>query len=429
MLNKQMKKGEERSLLSNTLWMNSGFILKIFIQAVYFILLARSLGISDYGAIVAVSAVASVISPFASLGTGNLLIKNIAREKAVFSYYWGNSILITVLSGVILIGFLVLIKNIIFAKSITILLIILIGASDILFAKLSEIAGQSFQAFERLKWTAQFNVWLGLLRLLAAIHFCFFQPHHTASIWGAYYLGSSIICAISSITVVNLLLGRPKLRLKYFTNEKLEGFLFSISTTAQGFYTDIDKTVLSKLGSLNDTGIYAAASRIMEVTFSPIRSILQASYVRFFEQGRRGIGNNILLARKLMIPAIALSLTSGILLMTCAPLIVFALGDSFKESVDVLRWIAFIPLIRCFHFFAADAMTGSDHQKLRSVIQIIVAIVSVFINLILIPPYSWKGAAIAALVSNGLLAISLWSSIWYLQQNHKKQALPTLSEG
>ena len=56
---------------------------RLLIQAIYFILIARALGPNQYGAFVAVTALASVISPFVGVGSGNLLVKYVALRQEI----------------------------------------------------------------------------------------------------------------------------------------------------------------------------------------------------------------------------------------------------------------------------------------------------------------------------------------------------------
>ena len=77
------------ALARNTVWMMGGQGLRLIIQAVYFIEMARSLGVRNYGAFIGVVAMVGIVYPFASLGSGNLLVKNVSRERSLFSVYWG----------------------------------------------------------------------------------------------------------------------------------------------------------------------------------------------------------------------------------------------------------------------------------------------------------------------------------------------------
>ena len=50
-------------------------------QAAYFVLIARAMGPSTYGAFVAIVALTGILSPFAGLGSCNLFVKNVKSGK------------------------------------------------------------------------------------------------------------------------------------------------------------------------------------------------------------------------------------------------------------------------------------------------------------------------------------------------------------
>jgi hypothetical protein len=54
---------------------------KRVLQAVYFLLMARSLGPSQYGAFVAITAMTGIISLYVGLGSGILFLKNVRSGK------------------------------------------------------------------------------------------------------------------------------------------------------------------------------------------------------------------------------------------------------------------------------------------------------------------------------------------------------------
>src|ERR1700747_422734 len=86
-------------LARNTVWMSMGQGLRLIIQALYFVVIARSLGAANYGAFVGVVALVGIAYPFATLGSGNLLVKNVARDPSLFSLYWGRALVTTSLAS------------------------------------------------------------------------------------------------------------------------------------------------------------------------------------------------------------------------------------------------------------------------------------------------------------------------------------------
>src|SRR5271170_3840840 len=90
-------------LARNAAWMFVGQGLRLVLQAAYFIEIARSLGVSNYGAFVGVVALVGIVWPFASVGGSNLLIKNVSRDKNLFPTYWGRALVTTAAFGSLLI--------------------------------------------------------------------------------------------------------------------------------------------------------------------------------------------------------------------------------------------------------------------------------------------------------------------------------------
>jgi O-antigen/teichoic acid export membrane protein len=90
-------------------------------------------------------------------------------------------------------------------------------------------------------------------------------------------------------------------------------------------------------------------------------------------------------------------------------------GKGFSQSVSALRWLCLIPIFRCLHVGAGDAIAGAGYQKFRLGSQCIAASMNFVMNLYLIPRYSWFGAALASLATDGGLAIMNWALLFWLR--------------
>jgi O-antigen/teichoic acid export membrane protein len=89
------------------------------------------------------------------------------------------------------------------------------------------------------------------------------------------------------------------------------------------------------------------------------------------------------------------------------------LGADYHESVEALRWLAALPLLRTVQYFGADALTGAGFQGSRTVGQLGIAALNILLCLWLLPLYSWRGAAWASLASDGALALTMWGLVWH----------------
>ena len=77
------------SIARNTLWMLLAKLSSVFMQAASFVLIARALGTEDYGTFIGITALGAIMVPFASLGSGDLLIKYTAKDRSCFQEYLG----------------------------------------------------------------------------------------------------------------------------------------------------------------------------------------------------------------------------------------------------------------------------------------------------------------------------------------------------
>jgi O-antigen/teichoic acid export membrane protein len=407
------------ALARNTAWMVLGRGLGLIIQAVYFIEIARSLGVRNYGAFVGVVALVGIVWPFASMGGSNLLIKNVSRDKNLFTVYWGRALTTTGLFGSLLVLVVLLLSLFVLPPQIPLLLVILVAASDILALNIVTIASQAFQAFERLDWTAGLGVLMISSRLAGAIILIAIHRHPSALQWGYSYFCSTAAVAVAASLIVCKRLGWPVLNWRRSATEMREGFWFSTSQSAQTIYNDIDKTMLARLSTLDATGIYGAAYRLIDVSFVPVSALLYSAYPNFFRAGADGISSSLRYAKPLLLRAGGYSVAVCAAILLCAGWVPSVLGPDYVRIVEALRWLSILPILKAMHYFLADTLTGAGYQSVRTCIQAGVGGFNVLINLWLIPAYSWRGAAWASIASDALLLCGIALAVAALSRQRR----------
>ena len=382
---------------------------RLVVQAFYFLLMARGLGPRQYGAFAAVVAAAAIAYPFVGNGSANLMVKNVARDRRLLPEYLGNALLMTLVSGLLLSVLVVPACLVVLPPVIPLSVILLVVASDLVVYRFVDVACLAFQSVERLGWTANLSVFAGLMRLggIAAV---LLVARPTVVAWCVAYLATSVVSALAATYCVLALLARPAFSgLGRIRGELREGFWFSTSLSAQTIYNDVDKTMLARLATLDTAGIYAAAYRLIDVAFLPIRALLAAAYPGFFRHGEDGIAGSLGFTQRLVPKPLMYAAAVAVGMVLAAPLVPQVLGADYTRTSEVLRWLSLLPLLKTLHYFAADALTGAGHQALRTLMQAVVAGFNLLVNLWLIPAYSWRGAAWSSLASDGLLAAALWS--------------------
>ena len=410
------------TLARNSVWMLLGQGLKLVIQALYFTVIARSLGVQNYGAFVGVVGLVGIMSPFGTLGSGHLLIKNVARDARQFKRNCGLALLTTLLSSSALFGLVLLASTLLLPATISIRLVMLVAASDLFGTSTIALCGHAFMAFEQLKWTASINILVSTMRLAAAAILVALYHNPSALQWGAFYFASTSIVAIAALGMVFINLGVPVFNLSRTAAEFREGFYFSVSQSAQTIYNDIDKAMLARLSTLEATGIYGAAYRLIDVTCTPLASVLVAAYPNCFRVGVDGVAATFRYVKPLILRALGYAAIVAAALLVGAGVVPYILGAEYRLTVEALRWLAVLPLLKAVHFFLSDALTGAGYQALRTAINAGVAVFNICINMWIIPAYSWRGAAWSSIASDALLACAIGTAVLVL--SHRSQRLP-----
>ncbi len=403
----------ESRWVRNTLWMMMSQGLRLVLQATYFITVAQALNPDQYGAFVAVTAFVEILAPFSTLGAGDILVKEVSRDRASFSRYWGQALWINFCSAIGLTIVLLLLSPIVLPK-ITTDLVLLAAIASLICSKAIDLSGKAYQAVGQLKRTAQLQLIPHILRAIAAIVMVSVIPHPAAREWIWFSVVSLGIAGLASLVMVQVELGAPSFTRSLRRSELIEGSYFAIGLSAQTVYNDIDKTMLARMSTLEATGLYTAAYRLLDMAFVPLRSLLAASYPKFFQAGKSGVLGSLEVAKKLLPIMAGYGAIAAVALMFCAPIVPIILGQEYAASVEALQWLAPILLLRAFHYIAADTLAGADLQSHRSMAQIAIAVMNIGLNLYLIPQFPsapWKGAMWSSMASDGLLMVTLWSIV------------------
>lgn len=410
-----VKRARKSVLVQNAAWMFAGQGLSFVVQALYFIVLARLLGTTQYGLLAGAIALVSIVSQYSTLGSGLLFLRYVSPDHSRFRIYWGNILIsILVLGSLLIVGLRLSGRWLVGEASAPLLFPIAI--SDCLFQQLIGCTGQIFLTFERMKYSAALILLSSVSRCILALGMLLVLGRASAWQWAIASLVVSVVSACVAFAIVSHFFGLPLFRPSLLLKHAGEGLVFAISGSTTAVYNDIDKVVLSHFGMNRANGIYSMAYRIVNIGTMPISSIVSAALPRFFREGVRGIAATVPMARSLLKRIAALGLGISAAMFIFAPVIPHLVGESYADSVSALRWLCAIPLFRCFSLSAGDAVAGAGHQKFRLMSQSVAAGGNLLLNLYLVPRYSWHGAAWASLATDGALGVMNWLALILLSK-------------
>jgi O-antigen/teichoic acid export membrane protein/GT2 family glycosyltransferase len=403
-----MTANNEAGLRSNVGWMfvgqGSGYLLRV----VYFVLIARALGVAQYGIVAAAFALVSLGAQYSRLGSGIVLLRYVSANRSKFSVYWGNALVTTLtISGVITIALRLIAPHILNAEAAG--LVVFTSVASCIFEQLTISSTQVFQAFQRMRFTALLNLLTSLLRTLAAAALLLFVHKATALEWVVLSMIVSGVAAISGLVAVSVSFGRPEWDFQLFRSRAGEGVEYAFASSTNSVYDDVDKTMLSHYGMNVAVGIYAMAYRVIEMATMPITSIQLAAEPRLFALGAEKMQESGRLGKRLMSRSVLLSLATAVVLFVTAPILPLLVGRGFADGVFALRWLCLIPVFRSVHHITGSVLTCSGKQRARTINQMIAAALNFMVNLWLIPRYGWHGAAWASLFTDASLGAMNWT--------------------
>ena len=416
---------QQHRVSRNASWTFLGQGTNFLLQAGYFVLLARLLGVKEYGVFAGAFAVVNLVTPYSALGAGMLFMRYVTLDRSKAAIYWGNSLAVTA-AATVLIAVALFLAGPALTKTHNSLIFVVLVVANCFCAQIANLGSLVFQTFEKMQWTAVLGLVANLARLLILIVMRLTLHHATAFQWSVGVLIASACAAGVSMARVRAEIGPAGFERDLIATRIREGLGFSFAGTTQAAYNDVDKVMLSHYGLSRENGFYTLAYRVIDVATTPIIALDSAVLPRFFRLGGKSMSQAVRLAAKTAGVAVLLgaAIAAGILLL--APLIPHLVGRDFSGVLVALRWLCWIPLLRGIHRIAGGALTGSGHQNFRTASQLIVAALNFALNLWWIPVYGWIGAAWSSLASDGLLAVLnslLLFFTWYRTSHQEPRAL------
>lgn len=388
----------------NATWVFLGQGANFMLQAGYFVLLARLLGVKEYGVFAGAFAVVNLVTPYSALGAGMLFMRYVTADRTKAAIYWGNSLATTTAASALIAGALFFVGPAL-TKTHNHLIFVVLVVANCLFSQIANLGSLVFQTFEKMRWTATLSLISSLARFLILIAMRFTWHHATALEWSVGVLIASGCAAGLSVAWVRAEIGPAAFERDLILRRVREGLGFSFAGTTQAAYNDVDKVMLSHYGLNRENGFYTLAYRVIDVATTPIVALDSAILPRFFRLGEAAMPKVVRLAFKSAVTSLLLGAGIAMSVLFLAPLIPHLVGRDFSGALIALRWLCWIPLLRGIHRATGSALTGSGRQRLRTTAQLIVAAANLLLNLWLIPVYGWIGAAWSSVASDGFLAV------------------------
>lgn len=279
-----------RELLGGYLSAISGSMGRLVFSLAYFVILANTLTIADFGLFATASATGVVLSRIVAFGFSSPLYRAATMRPRLIGLYAGGYLAMALVSLPVLAVAALLAHALVFAGEMALSTFLVIIVTEALIWRSAEIVVIVNNGMGRFGRAAVLVICGTALRALAALGFWLWAASDSVGAWAPWY-------AAANLAVLAISLGWffPRYRIRFHTGIVRRRMADSLSVAGAEilFYLqmELDKLLVLGLGGAKLAGLYAIIMRLVDLTAIPMRTfnmmLVQAIMRRGGEIGGR----------------------------------------------------------------------------------------------------------------------------------------------
>lgn len=393
------------NIAKNTSYLTLALILQKIISFTYFTLLAGYVGPASLGKYYLAISFTTIFAIFIDLGFTNVLTREVAKDQNKAESWLGNVISLKIPLSVLALAAVFILINILGYDSLTKNLVYVSAISMVLDSFTTTFFGV-VRGFHNLKYESISSVIFQIIVLIVG--------------YASLLLGGGLIPAMAALALASvfnfsysliIIRKRLKLTIRALYEKPLIKEIIMISwpfaayAILQRLYTYFDSVLLSVLAGDVQVGLYQVAFKIIfALQFLP--SAFTASLYPAMSAYWHGNRNQLLVSfERAMNYLIIISLPIIVGAIVLANKIILLFKAGYGGAILPLQ-ISIISLLFIFlNFPIGSLLNACDAQRKNTRNMAMVTIISITMNLLLIPYWQATGASLTVLATNFLLFI------------------------
>lgn len=397
---KEVFKNTSWMMISQTVLSVSGFI--------WTILIARYLGVNEFGIYSFAISFASIIGLIIDLGLTTYMIRDVSRKPELSSCYMGKIIPLRIVLSLIsfIIGLIILL---VMGKDRITILVSLFFIIESIVMVMGVLYQGEFQAFGKVKYQTGGTVINTVVLLTCIIATIYFDL-------GIIFVAISYIMGYSAMLIYLVIKGiqhisTPKLSIDFdFWKKSIKISLpFALTTVFTILYYSIDTVMLSLIVGDAATGVYNAAYKIITVLttfFSVYQNVVFPLMSKMFTDSKEMLKKSFVKSIKYL-SLIIIPISFGIMVYSNQIITLF-FGEGYILSGDVMKILVWTVCWLFINGAATTLLNSSNKELLVTKIYSIAVVVNIILNATLIPFYSYNGAAFTTVISEIVICILMF---------------------
>lgn len=405
------------NIAKNTSYYTMALIMQKVVSFAYFAMLARSLSPEDLGKYYFAISFTSIFGIFIDIGLFNFLTREVAKnndqssdygsgEKKVFAQNFLSTVMAIKIPTAVFSALLVAILANVFHYSPVIKFLIYLSSISMVLDSFAITFYAVMRGFHNLKFE---SVGVFLFQIIVFI-FGFFSLRAGLGLdWliVALAIASLFGFTYSALTLyfrfgINI---KPKWNKALMWSMIMTSSSFAVFGILQRMYTYVDQVLLHWLAGEKYVGLYQVPFKIIfALQFLPMAftASLYPAFSSYYRNNRKQLSVSFSRAINYLL-IISMPISAGVIIL--ADDIVRIFKSEYVEAVVPLQIVIAAVIFIFLNFPIGSLLNACDRQKTNTKNMAIGLIVSVIMNLILIPRFQAVGAGITILATNFLMFV------------------------
>lgn len=398
---------ETKRIVKNTGVLLIGRVLNSILSYFLVIAIARYLGDVGLGKYSFAFAFIGIVMVFFDLGITTSAVKDLSRDKSRTKYYLHNLFSLRLVLSILSLVAAFIVINLLNDDP-SIILIVSLAALAMFFESMCLTFKVVFRAHEIMEYDAISKFVERLLALV--IGYYVLVTYQNITYFIVVLVGSFSVMFLINYLVSLYLFERPKLvwNPTFWKKLVVKSLPYWFTMLFKTIYFKVDTVMLSFLIGYSVTGWYNAGYMIIDaLAFIPTIVIIAVfpAMARYYKESKEKLlSTYIIVFRYLFVIALAI----GVGITVLSPRIIqFVYGEGFANSAIALQILIWANLFLFVNLVSGYLLNSIDEQKWFTIAAFVGVVANIILNLILIPTYSYKGAAFATLITEILIFVVL----------------------
>jgi O-antigen/teichoic acid export membrane protein len=388
------------NIAKNTSYLTLALILQKVISFSYFTFLARNLGPESLGKYYFAISFVTIFAVFIDFGMINVLTREVAKKQEDAKRILGSILSLKILLSFVVLLVIFIVINLMDYPILTTRLVYLASLCVILDSFTNTFYGV-IRGFHNLKFESIASIIFQLIVFIFGLA-ALYSGFSLLWVMGALLLASIFNFLFSFFTLlrkINIVI-KPIFNYRIMKSVFILAAPFGLFAIFQRVYMYLDTVLLSFFAGDKFVGLYQVAFKIIfALQFLPMAFVasLYPAMSSYWVNNKEQL--SITFERALIyLTIISLPISVGVI--TLADKIIFLFKSDYLEAVLPIQIIMASLLFMFLNFPIGSLLNACDKQKVNTFNMGATVVLSIVLNLILIPKFQAVGASITVLVTN-----------------------------